>query len=511
ARTRGGPAVGLNGVIAESAFRDNILYGAVGIASLAAGLDSEPSFANRAMLAAARAYTLLFNLTIEQNLILATQRGISLANLTLHLGDTRIASNRLIGSQEVGILTNGIVLSNVMTTSRIDQLSNSITTEAVGIASAGHNTRIADNDIGVLGTTDSQRLSARHGIWLTRGVLPAPIQHAQILSNRILGVTGDAIHIDTSIASAMIKQNVVDACGGGIIMTDDAEAEILDVEDNQLLNVLGAADPNQPVAAIRVFRARQVNLSQNTILGFALGAVAAPSRCGIEVTASNAVRVVNNSLDRIGPPEGFAKFGAGIFVLSPFDRLDVSNNRVRRSEQAVAGDSSSFVGIAVAGATVGVRPDFDSLGVLVALGRAVFLPLTSGATNRVMVLTNTLAKLLVRAIDRGAVRANAVESYGSASAIRVVIQGSLHLTENLCVAQIPRATSPAVEIDAASAVVSNNQIERTPSNDTTVALDLAVGNGPFTLVGNICRGGTIRVNGAPIGAPWAPLNALSFP
>jgi hypothetical protein len=106
---RGGPAVGLSGALIEVTIRDNLLFGAAGIASFAVGVDPNPPFATVAVLPGRRTYTLTFGLCIEDNVIAATVRGISLEQLTLHFGETRISGNRLFGSRQFSILAAGLV------------------------------------------------------------------------------------------------------------------------------------------------------------------------------------------------------------------------------------------------------------------------------------------------------------------------------------------------------------------------------------------------------------------
>lgn len=507
---RSGTVVGLSGLLIEVTIRDNLLFGASGIASFAAGVEPNTTVA---ALPGSRTYTLTLGLCIEDNVIAATERGISLEQLTLHFGETHISGNRLFGNREVGILAAGLVVSPVLTSSRVDIKHNNVTAQGTGIAFATDNTRLTENDIGVFASSrDQQQLSSAHGILLLDGLFEKGIEHVQILSNRIAGVGGDAIKIQTSVTSAMIKQNLIEEVGGGgIVMDDNVTAEVLTIENNHLLKVNTLGGSGLPVSAIRVFRAQQVTVANNTIDGFALLAVENPRRVAIEVIGSTCVRISGNDLRRIGPSEGFVRQGAGIEVWSPFDRVDVTDNSVRRDSTPQAADNSLWQGVVIRGPIVGRLPGIGDVSGAAPLARAVIFPLAKNEANTDFVLVgDTYLAILPKAAGMVAVRGNLVEGYGNASATQVSIQGSAVFSDNRCLfSSSSQFNRPVVDIDATSAITCSNQIERTPRSDGAVALDIAVGDLRFTVLGNICVGGVIRVNGGPLQDPWAPLNVLS--
>ncbi|HEY6723896.1 MAG TPA: DUF6519 domain-containing protein, partial [Polyangiaceae bacterium] len=234
---REGLAIGLNGVLFECRITDNLLLGAAGVHSISADLDDSSSLGKHVNLEAGRAYTLTFGLYIEDNLIVGLRRGIGLANLTLHLGDSRVAHNQLFGSSEFSVLSAGFTLAPALRASRVDICENTVTTNANAINFATDNTRVWGNDIGAFAPSSDQPLLDNIGVVLDVGLISKEIERAHVLTNRISGLGGDAIQIRTHVSSGMIKQNFIEDVAGGIVMTSDASADVLVIENNQLRNI----------------------------------------------------------------------------------------------------------------------------------------------------------------------------------------------------------------------------------------------------------------------------------
>lgn len=356
----GGAGLGLGGVLAEVSVRDNVMFGTAGILSLARQVGATTS------VAAARSYSLLFGMKIVDNLIVGQRLGISFDGLTLHLGQMRIAGNSVYGGQQAGIADRGFVLAAIIPSSRIDIDGNQLWCSGDGIVVGTDNVRVGNNDIGGLA---GARRTTGSGIVIIGGAVRDAVDRCQVIDNRLVRLQGDGIAIRTIVGSAMIKGNIVEAAiGGGIVMSDDSEASVLSIEGNQVLNAGITNQDDTPVAAIRIVRAQQADVTGNVVRSFGVQAVQSPSRIGIEIVAARSVRVSGNDLADIGPPGEFVQIGAGILVRPPFDRVDVGDNSVRRQQQpSTDPDPSAWYAVVI---LVPVRPPVGGIGTVGTIGGA---------------------------------------------------------------------------------------------------------------------------------------------
>jgi hypothetical protein len=97
--------IGLGGILVGTTIRENSLLGPVGIGNVAVAA------ATGAVLAAQQAPLGTLALTIEDNMLLCSRRGISLGGVSLHALETRIAGNFLNDCAQGGIVTTGFVLA----------------------------------------------------------------------------------------------------------------------------------------------------------------------------------------------------------------------------------------------------------------------------------------------------------------------------------------------------------------------------------------------------------------
>jgi hypothetical protein len=497
---RGSPleaAVGLNGFLLEASFRDNILFGSTGVLAIARNVDLAV-----AVLPGARLSTFTFGLRIEDNLVAALSKGISLEGFTLLAGETSVSGNSVYGCRRGSILVGGLVLSDLLTSSRLDVIGNELLLSGDGIIVATDHTRVCENDIGVLrGQRDQAAAVGGSGIVVAPGISGA-VDRLQVIGNRITAAGGDAISLRAPVESGMIKQNVIDGVrGGGIIMEEASQANQLSIENNQILRVGQSNDQQTALAAIRASRVRQLEVASNSIDQFALPSVQNPTHFGIEVVACNSVRISGNDLSNIGPPGAFLNQGAGILVQGPFDRVDVMDNSVRRSLTApTAPNRSSWHAIRIA------QPVTAPAAGVVTSVLFPFVVAVSGSfiavgANRVVVLPP--GKEIV------AVRGNLLEAYGVAATVSVGVASSCVFSDNRCLLETPSTPTPVADITSGAAIVNANFVRRLPASDNSPALLLGVGQGPFTMLGNIFSG-LVRVNNAPLDAPWSPLNVITF-
>src|SRR5207248_3091016 len=103
--------------------------------------------------------------------------------------------------------------------------------------------------------------------------------------------------------------------------------------------------------------------------------------------------------------------------------------------------------------------------------------------------------------SRLTVHGNQLESYGQSPTVRLLTTSSCIFSSNQCVLDL-RTDQPVAEVGANLVVASNNYLQGTGDRALMIVVpDPRV----LTVLGNVTRG-QIFVNGAPLAAPWQPLN-----
>ena len=176
--------------------------------------------------------------------------------------------------------------------------------------------------------------------------------------------------------------------------------------------------------------------------------------------------------------------------MGSFDELNLANNSVRRSgivSQTV--DAAQWYAVLISGAQTP------------APGLKTFTTVFAAKSNLVFLFSAN--RILAKPPGREAVslRNNLLDAYGVAEAVLIAVSGACSISDNRCL--LRGRAQAAIQSAAASAVVNANQVQGTQGK-ITVALKLPE-RGPFTVLGNITTH-SIEINGAILGAPWAPLN-----
>ena len=165
----------------------------------------------------------------------------------------------------------------------------------------------------------------------------------------------------------------------------------------------------------------------NNLVG-AVGLQAPNARClGIQLLASNSVRLAGNDVGDIGPAEGGAQTSAGIEVIGTFDQLDVVNNHVRRSRSvSQVVDNADWYAVLINGART-QPPRLRGLNMFFA-----------ARTNTAFLLSanRILAQLLGR--EWVSLQGNFLEAYGVGAAVRAAVGGACTLQRQSLHAARPR-------------------------------------------------------------------------
>ncbi len=527
-RGRSGPLIGLRGMVTMVGIRDNALFGTIGIAALVDTGRGGPIVESRVSLeAATRAgdYLATTDLRIEDNLMGCAEVGVFLEDFVFNLGLTRIAGNWVFDCEGAGVAALGFSGPGA----NQDISGNTIASDGYGIVVATDDARIVDNDLRPKsGSPESRDEQARRGsreselsgegIVLGFGRGSGGIDRCLVRGNRLVGLAGEGIVIRAPVASARIEQNVIERLGGaGISMEGNASAGTLAVDNNQVLDVAPEVDSRGEAVGIRIAAAQDVSVAGNTIAGVGRDAGEGTRRCGIQLMGCGVSRIAGNDVADIGPRGGFAEFGMGIAVFAPLSDLEVAGNSVRRNSSAPAGAGTGYwIALTVIPLSLPTAPNDEVVQIQVPElpGRA--LRLDAGA----MLMGESVAiEAAVNPTPSLSVTGNLLEAYGSnASSALLWITATCQFADNRCllagrrqtgvvsiVSNLP-APSNASPIDqSALAVAVDGNVIVGPEGVPGIQLGLAK-SFRYTVLGNVSSG-PIKVNGAPLGPPWAALNA----
>ncbi|MBX9583795.1 MAG: right-handed parallel beta-helix repeat-containing protein [Gemmataceae bacterium] len=488
-------AIGLGGVLLRTRIRGNVVFAGIGVINVpAAGpIDAIAQLPRPLM---------TLGLSVEDNQFDCDQFGVRLAGAAVHLGDTTVGGNQVVGGRDGGLVATGMV-GGTWGGSRLDVVRNTIRATGPGIIVGTDDARVDGNDIGPAAGGPSG-----DGIVIAPGTREGPVDRLQVTNNRVQRVAGSGIHILTAVRSGFIKQNQIEGtAGGGIVMDEDASADLLVVENNQLLRVAdldAAASEGVPLlAGIHLVRVRDAVVAGNALRDIGPRASLARWLAGIQLTSCTRARVAGNRVTNLGPPSAQLREADGIDVLNVLESAEVVDNVVRRHDEPPPDgtDNSFWRGVRVGRIVIveaGGNADRPGVAV-VPLGRSRLVRL------RAVEVFLTPTRAVVRAVtpEVALVRGNVVAGYGLAPAVEVFAPDRVQMTDNRATL-LRLVNDPVVRVlTRATAVVGNNTAEG--GRDGQVVIDLRVDPKRVTAVGNVADG-AIQLNGGGLPAPWKPLN-----
>jgi len=455
------------------------------------------------------------DLYVEDNFMQCGASGINLDALSYHAWQVSLARNFIGPAAVAGIVVAGIGVP--APASRVEITGNEIvvssatggggwtpgtTTFGTGIICGVGAARICDNDILPLG-------ASADGILLAPSLLPSTLDGIQILGNRITGVAGIGIQINTALGSAMIKQNTIQHTGaGGILMTDVAapsSAQHLSIANNQLIGLI--PDTTNPlVGTLQVAGAISLNfvaaleIEGNLIRDLGTGIADKIPRVGIALLSCGTARVAGNQIVNLGPvsPTFLPTAPAGAIIVSgpAFDRAEISQNIVRRSDPIALALANFILWRAV------------YVGPLVPFASGFSHKIVQTDSGKFLLVSENAIMAAITGEQVTAVRGNLMEAasagpFAPAGAlVQVEVSGSAVVTDNQCVLLTPGGTnpSPLATLAAPMIAVANNILSGgAPSLQVTAPAN------KFTILGNVTSN-PILVNGSAITGVWAPLN-----
>ena len=490
-----GVAVALAGVVAGLALRDSLLIAETGLRTATAAAGANDGLAQR------RNFLFTASARVQGNIFWCRARGIDFSGLTGHLYATQIEDNEFLLCRDGGVTLAGFAMPGAA----VQVLANVLAVSGPGIRCAVDGALIAHNKLRAQGQGTSPPLGA--GITLTTGLDPNGSDQCQVLSNQISGFPDAGVLIEAPTRSLIVKLNIIERCGNGIVMTDDAAAASASIENNHLHD-LGAVQSNTKAAGIvvgiGVVRTVSCNLVGNTILRVGLSPVARTRTvAGILGLGVAQARVHGNTIGAIGPAGDYAGDVGGVLWRGPYDELDLSHNDIRRDADPVAAPGGTrWLGVEVVQA--------DTSTPVLRADTYTALRLDSQRTlvmqnNRVGVVTSKVGVRGGAESDGGSslgLKGNVVQARGTGRAVQAQSSADLMFCDNRCELNSLRV-SGAVALMSRCVIASANRI-----TGGARSLLLAAPEGRVTVLGNITSNGIALASGG-LPAQWQPLNIIA--
>jgi len=458
----GGAAIELAGVELLVSVRRNVLIGRTGV--------GVPGGDNIGLFAAA--------LRIEDNVGLAFDRGIDLGGASLYLYECRVSGNDILGPSEAAITATGGVAPG----GSLDIVANKLATRGAGII-AGADALVDANTINTWGEG-----RGTDGIVIAPGAFAVQPGHVRITGNGVNARAGVGIALRTAVRTFMVKQNVLDGVGHGIMIEAKGQAERVAVENNEVFDVGLQGDALGFGVGISVNHATSAAVVGNTVARVGIQFVEGAELGGILAIATQDVRICGNLVEEFGPPEGGSVGAVGIAVVAPFEQASVSDNTVRFRQGQLAPSDGEWIALLIQSAG-GFRTRVAET--------VTAVPLEDGA----VIITGKWAFAAAKAAEHVGVASNALTGGGLLPAGLVRVGGDVVADSNQCLFGALEDPS-AVVLRGSSVVASSNRLRGERS-----MLVLEVQENRFAAVGNLAPGGThLGSPGAGLPGPWQPLN-----
>jgi Family of unknown function (DUF6519) len=490
----GGVALTLAGVVAGLTMRDNLLVAETGVlANTTAG--------TRDGVAQQRRFLFTASVRLQDNIFWCRERGVHLTGLTGHLYATLIEGNEFLLCRNGALTLAGFALPGAA----VQVQHNVMATTGPGIACAVDGALIEGNKLRAMAQGTTPPLGA--GITLTTGLDPNGSDQCQVIANQVSGYPEAGILIEAPTRSLIVKLNIVERCGNGILMLDDAAAGSASIENNHLHD-LGAVQAGNArsitVVGIAVLRTQTASLVGNTIQRVGTTPVARTRLiAGILGQGVGQARVHGNSLAAIGPAGEFNGSVGGVLWRGPYDELDVSHNDIRRDEDPVtAPGSTEWLGVEVTQPD-STRPTLSASGyTAMRMDNTRTLVLNN---NRVTVATSRVGVRGLADADGGSslgLKGNVVLARGTGRAVQVQSSADLMFCDNRCELNALRVNG-AVVLASGAVIASANRI-----TGGTRSLVLAAPAARVTAIGNITSAG-IAMAAGNLPQQWLPLNVTA--
>lgn len=453
------------GILVETKIRDNTFQAQFGIAF--------------ALTDKTEGALILLNFNCENNSLHCSQSGIHLGGSSYYLSGTVLAENKITGTSVAGVQLMGAAIPEMKV-----RANAIIPSKGDGIIIGTGGVQLADNLIA----------NGQNAIRIIAGLSAVAVFPIVISGNRLQAIGGNGLTIENFLFSARIENNVFNNIGGnGVVMLPGSAVGSISVQTNELINIAKTtADgaKGSELAAIHLRSGFDAVVSGNTISGVGHNASLATVVAGIRGDTCIDLRVSDNTIVAVAPVTEFQNPAAGILVVSPLGRVEITANQIRRQLSA-NDDNSTWEAIRI----LSLASD--------AGGKLQGSSFSNLSTNGRINALSTFAAALPAPAQVG-VLSNSLHGYGRGPLAEVLMTGSCRFSDNQCTCTSEKAES-VVRLTASTIIVGNNRVE---CGRSSRAMDLTTGGKKVaTVVGNI-TGSVIFLDGSEIETPWKPLNLV---
>ena len=491
-----GVAIALTGAVLAASIRDNTILAPVAIAVIDPVAPTGTSLPPPPMLLSAL-------LRIEDNLLWCDRLGIALAGRVFHVASTRITGNELVGCRQGAIVALGLGAAG--SSMYIERNRASVSGPAIV---AGVNGLWIEGNQLAAEPQRTNRVPDGAGITLRSGLDPSGADQCQVLANQIAGFTGAAIVVQSPVRELIVKLNIIEQCGNGIVCEAEADTGAMSIENNHIRDIGRGGEAQQGfVVGVGVLRADMATVASNSIRRIGQQATVAALKAGVAGFGVGRWRASGNQVGGIAPPLEFSGLGAGVMLLAPFAQAEISHNDVDRDELASGqGSKTGWNALRVdqpnenrfvsrVGSFAAVR--IDAARTLVFGLKRPYVVVAAAATNADGAVT-------ARAVGLS-VLGNVLAARGSEPAADISVAGDCLFNDNRC--ELRGNTGRiAVSLETRTAIVNANRVvggEASVLLQTNAKLVTVLGN---ITTGAIVAGGPSPSTWIPLGAPWDALN-----
>lgn len=474
-----GAAIALRGVVAAAVIEDNGLFAAFGIlANDPAAPREEGDTEDLFLLAGA--------LAIADNIFWCGEQAVGLNGNVLHIADTRITGNDVLACTQAAMSALGMGVAGSAATFK----HNNLYVEGDGIKSALDGLWIGENKI-----VNTRAPNDATAVSLSAGLAKGGIGPCQILANQIQGFGAAGIAIAAPVRDLIVKLNIIENCGNGIVTTGASVIDSASIENNHLRDI--GADANEPgrvMIGIGVTRARTLAVSGNAIRALGKQAVQSPLRAGIFAFGAERTRIAGNEIVELAPSGDFIGPAVGILLLTALADYEVDHNRVERDAVFLSnGGIGSWNAL--------LMRDASEIGSVTKFG--TFVTVGFAKTSRVMLASN--AAFLAARADmpggesklRGTILGNTMTSRGDAP-VADALAGEMLFNDNRIEAL--QNNKVAVSLRASVLILNANRVRGGEASVQIIGATMK----SATVLGNITSG-PIAISGG-LGDPWDKLN-----
>jgi hypothetical protein len=481
-----GAAITLSGAVAGVTIRDNAIIAPVAVQALDPASGSDDSLAK---------FLLSALLRVEDNVMWCERQAVALSGTVLHLLATRITGNEILGCRSGAITTLGLCGPGAS----MKICDNSVNVNGPGITAGVDGLWIEGNKLLASPQRDSGELNGS-GIALRTGLDPSGANECQILANQISGFAGAAIAIQSPTRELIIKLNIIERCGNGIISEDEAKSASVSIENNHISDIGGVGDERVGfVVGIGVLRTDVATVAGNTIRRIGQKAVTAPLYAGIAAASVRRLRASGNDVSEVAPVGDYVGLAAGVMLRAPYAQAEVTLNQVDRDVQPSSQVSRSQWYALLVDQPLGKRL-VSRIGDYAAVRLDDAGTLVFGARRPYVVTAAAETDMAGAVAVRGAsvsVLGNVLAARGSTPAVEVEASGDCLFNDNRC--ELRANNGRAVRITSSVTLVNANRVR-----GGEVSIELLGGTKRMTVLGNVTTGVILP----QLGPPWDALNVI---